>query len=49
MEGNMIVRFDKWCQKCKYSNNKENEEPCEECLTQGWNTSTTKPINFQED
>ena len=43
------VFFSEYCLKCKYGDLKETEEPCDECLSQGWNENSHKPINFKED
>jgi hypothetical protein len=42
------VRFDRWCKKCEHENKKESKDPCNDCLAQGWNEGTTKPIHFKE-
>jgi recombinational DNA repair protein RecR len=43
------VKFDEWCDKCKYCKTKEYEEPCNSCLDYGFNSESTKPVNFKED
>lgn len=42
------VYFDEWCDKCKYSNTEETEDPCNECLGQPWNEDSHKPIKWKE-
>lgn len=42
------VRFDIYCPKCKYYENKESEDPCWDCLNQGWNEESHKPVYFKE-
>lgn len=42
------VRFDIYCQKCKNANTPETEDPCNDCLAQGWNAESKKPILFKE-
>ena len=42
------VYYDKWCNKCINKNVEEIKDPCNECLTQGWNEFSHKPINFEE-
>ena len=42
------VRFDLYCKKCKHCNKKEDEEPCDECLSNPVNLYSHKPINFEE-
>ena len=43
------VRFDLYCPKCKHHEKSESEDPCWDCLDQGWNENSRKPINFEED
>ena len=42
------VRFDIYCKKCKHENESEFESPCCDCLAQGWNVNSKKPISFEE-
>ena len=42
------VYFNQWCPKCSHYNKSETKDPCNECLTQGWNIDSHKPINFKE-
>lgn len=42
------VRFDLYCKKCKHCDKKEDEEPCDECLSNPVNLYSHKPINFEE-
>lgn len=45
--------FDKYCPICKYGDILENdmkpEDPCWDCLTQGYNIDSHKPAYFEED
>ena len=41
------VRFDLYCEKCKYKGRKESEEPCDECLEHGVNDASHKPVKFE--
>ena len=43
------VRFDIWCEKCKHHEEYECDDPCNECLAQGWNENSTKPVHFAEN
>lgn len=43
-----IVNFDQYCNKCKYRNFEEEENPCYECLQYGANVHTDQPVNFKE-
>lgn len=42
------VRFDKYCRICKHRNVNETDDPCNECLTTGFNIDSRKPIKFEE-
>lgn len=42
------VKFDEYCPKCQYYNKGEDEDPCWDCLNQGWNEDTHKPLMFKE-
>lgn len=42
------VYFDKYCKLCEYRDKEENEEPCDECLTNPVNTNCHKPVMFKE-
>lgn len=42
------VLFYDWCKKCKNENTNESDDPCNECLIQGWNFDSHKPIMFKQ-
>ena len=42
------VRFDQWCSQCKHYEKSEAEDPCWDCLNQGWNYNSHKPTMFEE-
>lgn len=42
------VYFDKYCETCEYKKLKENEDPCDECLSYSANTYSHKPVNYKE-
>lgn len=46
------VYFNEWCDKCQYGKIPEDKiketDPCWNCLTQGWNYDSHKPIAFKE-
>jgi len=42
------VNFRLYCPKCKHYELPETEDPCNECLAQGWNYDSRKPINYEE-
>ena len=43
-----IVNFDKYCSSCMYSEVKETDDPCNECLTSGANLYSDRPIKYRE-
>ena len=43
-----FVDFEKYCKTCKHKNVKEVEDPCNECLDQGANLNSEKPIKYEE-
>lgn len=49
MENLKIVDFMKWCPTCRHRDTPEVDDPCNECLAQGWNVDSTKPINWIEN
>lgn len=42
------VRFDEYCKLCKHYEKAATEDPCWDCLNQGWNYDSHKPIEFEE-
>lgn len=42
------VNFRVYCPKCQFYPLQETEDPCNECLAQGWNEDSTKPIGYKE-
>ena len=44
-----IVKFNDWCPKCKHFSKSEWDDPCNECLAQGGNEDSTKPICYEEE
>lgn len=38
------VDFHKYCKTCKYSKNKDTDEPCDECLENPVNTNSHRPV-----
>lgn len=42
------VYFDKWCPTCAHVELGEEKDPCHECLNQGWNIDSHKPVNWEE-
>ena len=43
-----IVNFKKYCPLCEHEKVKETQDPCNDCLAQGGNYNTEKPIHFKE-
>lgn len=41
------VRFDEYCETCKYESKKEDEDPCDECLNNPVNLYSKKPVNWK--
>ena len=44
-----LVDFKKYCETCKHKNISEVEDPCNECLDNGGNLNSERPINYEED
>ena len=42
------VDFRVYCPMCQHYSLKETEEPCNECLMQGFNYGSHKPIKYEE-
>ena len=43
-----FVDFHTYCQKCKYKDKPESEDPCNKCLTNPVNEDSHKPLYFKE-
>lgn len=43
-----IVNFHEWCNKCKYRDLPEAEDPCHECLNNSVNEDSHQPTEFVE-
>lgn len=43
------VWFNKYCDRCIYCSKKEDEEPCDECLSISVNLYSHKPVKFEEN
>lgn len=41
------VRFDVYCKTCIHYDKSESEDPCWDCLNQGWNEDTHRPILYE--
>lgn len=42
------VYFHEYCKTCKYSDKKEDESPCHECLEEPVNAFSHKPVYWKE-
>ena len=42
------VYFHEYCPTCKHHDKEESEDPCWDCLDQGWNEDSHKPIKWEE-
>lgn len=42
------VYYHCYCCKCKYKNVPEDQDPCNQCLTEFVNLHSHKPINFKQ-
>lgn len=42
------VYFHIYCQKCRYRELNESQDPCEECLSYPVNEYSHKPVKFKE-
>ena len=47
-DGMKFVEYEVYCPKCKYSELKDSDDPCNECLTEPINFASVKPIKFEE-
>lgn len=47
-EKTKVVEFEKYCSSCKYYQNKENEDPCFDCLSDSVNYNTHKPTKYEK-
>lgn len=43
-----LVYFKDYCEKCKYAQAAETEDPCFDCLADPTNTDSHKPVKFEE-
>lgn len=48
MNNQKEVLFNLYCKLCKHWGKKEDEYPCEECLNEGFNIDSHKPVKWQE-
>ena len=42
------VYFFKYCHLCEHEKLDDKDKPCDDCLAQGWNEDSHKPICFKE-
>ena len=46
--GEKFVNFRIYCPKCKHYEVAQDEEPCNECLTNPVNVNSIKPVKYEE-
>lgn len=42
------VRFDQYCDSCKFVKNEQEDTPCDECLSEPANLHSHKPVKYIE-
>ena len=47
-DGMKLVNFDEYCESCKYCDEPETSDICNECLTNPVNQYSHKPIKYEE-
>ena len=47
-EGMKEVRFDIYCETCKYKDLPEHKDPCHECLNETMNLYSHKPVKWKK-
>lgn len=48
-DGYKEVYFDKYCETCKFKEQREDEDPCDECLVETVNLYSHKPVYWREE
>lgn len=43
------VDFFQYCPTCKHKDINEVEDPCNECMDEGWNVESHKPVRWEEN
>lgn len=43
------VRFDLYCQTCRYRDTDAADDPCDECLMNPVNEGSVKPVNYEKE
>lgn len=46
--GMKFVDFGTYCNTCKHFDKNQNQEPCNECLTEPVNFYSHKPVKYEE-
>ena len=41
------VYFNVYCEKCAYKDEKETEDPCDDCLNHSYNDDSHKPVRWE--
>lgn len=42
------VIYEGYCRICKHFPLRDQDDPCNSCLTQSWNINSHKPVNFEK-
>lgn len=45
--GTKEVYFNVYCEKCAYKDEKETEDPCDDCLNHPYNDDSHKPVRWE--
>ena len=48
-DGYKEVYFNEYCKSCEHKNKKEDETPCDECLSNPVNLFSHKPVKYEEN
>ena len=48
-EGYKLVYFDTYCKFCKHREVKDEDEPCDSCLSEPINLYSHKPVKWEEN
>ena len=48
MDATKEVYFHEYCKTCKYKDKEDWDDPCNDCLAQGYNYDSHKPVEYQK-
>lgn len=43
-----LVEFERFCPKCVHNTEIETEDPCDECIANGYSETGPIPVNYKE-